>query len=67
MHRAHPRLYLLRTKGNLPLVRSWPKAAPIRPFRMGPLTGEHRRRIRAPGRWSARPSLTRTGHAGCKN
>ena len=27
MHRAHPRLYLLRTKGNLPLVRSLPKAS----------------------------------------
>src|SRR5216683_6789811 len=24
---------------------------------MGPLTGEHRPRIRAPGKWSARPSL----------
>ena len=48
-------------------IPTLPKAAPIRPFRMGPLTGEHRRRIRAPGRWSARPSLTRTGHAGCKN
>src|SRR5258707_14638324 len=28
---------------------------------MGPLTEEHRPRIRAPGRWSARPSLTRNG------
>src|SRR5467141_2835746 len=28
---------------------------------MGPLTEEHRPRIRAPGRWSARPSLTLTG------
>ncbi len=30
---------------------------------MGPLSEEHRSRIRAPGRWSARPSLTQTGHA----
>src|SRR5258708_40338661 len=29
---------------------------------MGPLTGEHRPRIREPGRWSARPSLTLSGH-----
>src|SRR5712692_1234943 len=27
MHRAHPRLYLLRTEGNLPLVRSWPNSS----------------------------------------
>jgi hypothetical protein len=29
------------------------------PPRMGPLTGEH---LREPGRWSARPSLTRCRH-----
>jgi hypothetical protein len=38
----------------------WPKAALIRPPRRGPLTGEHRPRISEPGRWSARPSLTRS-------
>jgi hypothetical protein len=41
---------------SFPIVRFWPKAATIQPSRMGPLTGEHRPRIRAPGRWSARPS-----------
>jgi hypothetical protein len=30
------------------------------PPRMGPLTGEHLPRIREPGRWSARPSLTQS-------
>jgi hypothetical protein len=29
---------------------------------MGPLSEEHRSRIRAPRRWSARPSLTQNGH-----
>src|SRR5258708_21815853 len=29
--------------------RNWPKAAPIWPPRMGPLTGEHRPRMREPG------------------
>src|SRR6266436_33275 len=38
------------------------ESAPIRPPYMGPLTGEHRPRIRAPWRWSARPSLTRCRH-----
>ena len=32
---------------------------------MGPLTGEHRLRIRAPWRWSARPSLTHLGRPRC--
>src|SRR5258708_2465637 len=32
---------------------------------MGPLTEEHRPRIRAPGRWSARPSLTQSGRPLC--
>ena len=38
----------------------WPLMAqgrPIRPPRIGPLTGEHRPRTRAPMRWTARPSL----------
>src|SRR6266446_4486413 len=33
---------------------------PRLPPRRGPLTGEHRPRISEPGRWSARPSLTRS-------
>jgi hypothetical protein len=32
---------------------------------MGPLTGEHRPRIRALARWSARPSLTQFRHRMC--
>src|SRR5260370_1471075 len=47
--------------------RAWPRGLPMSAvgprlprsdrIEMGPLTEEHRRRIRAPRRWSARPSL----------
>jgi hypothetical protein len=45
-------------------VRKWPKAAPIRPPYMGPLTGERRPRMRAPWRWLARPSLSHSRRSG---
>jgi hypothetical protein len=45
-------------------VRLWPTAAPIRPPSMGPLTGYDRPHMRAPKRWSARPSLCRFSDAG---
>jgi len=51
------RAALYRESGFVP----WPKAAAIPLPRMGPLTVEHRPRISESGRWSARPSLTRTG------
>src|SRR5260370_28306637 len=47
------------------MVRKWPKAATRRPPGIGALTGEHRPRIRALARWSARPSLTQSGRPLC--
>ena len=43
-------------------IPTLPKAASIQRPLMGPLIGEHRPRVRPPGRRSARPSLTQSRH-----